>query len=266
VHAARALGRPAPADAAGRRCPPASSAPAARLMTGTTRAASASAPTRAAPGRVDWPPMSRMSAPAAASARPAASALAADVMRPPSLKLSGVTFSTPITCVRPCAAAARAAHRARKGVRSPPGALAHARHAPSAHTSCGSYLPFDAWWVNTHSVSDLQAPSLVPSGVPPRKHIGTSQQHLHDSMAAQLMTLSGITCHGQERPSASGSTQRRSAPPRLASPPAAAHARRAARSSRASPPQPGSRASASLARSASGACAAPTRARLAAIG
>jgi len=56
----------------------------------------------------------------------------------------------------------------RRGVRSPPGALAHARHAPSAHRSCGSYLPFDAWWVNTHSVSDLQAPGLVPSGLPPR--------------------------------------------------------------------------------------------------
>src|SRR5690606_12268651 len=66
-----------------------------------TRALSVSASTSAAPGRVDSPPTSRMSAPSAASASPWATAASAEAKSPPSEKLSGVTLTTPMTSVRP---------------------------------------------------------------------------------------------------------------------------------------------------------------------
>ncbi len=46
--------------------------PASPSMTGTTRRSSSSAATGSAPGRVDSPPTSRISAPASASSRPCA--------------------------------------------------------------------------------------------------------------------------------------------------------------------------------------------------
>ena len=72
-------------------------AAASARITGTTRACSASGETGGAPGRVLSPPTSTMSAPAAAIARPAAMARCGSMCSPPSLKLSGVTFSTPMT-------------------------------------------------------------------------------------------------------------------------------------------------------------------------
>ena len=65
-----------------------------------TRAISASGGTGSAPGRVDSPPISRISAPACSMAWPAAIAASASKCRPPSEKLSGVMFRMPITSGR----------------------------------------------------------------------------------------------------------------------------------------------------------------------
>ena len=66
-------------------------------ITGTMRLRSSAGEVGADRGRVLSPPTSMMSAPAAAIARPAAIAASGSRKSPPSLKLSGVTFSTPMT-------------------------------------------------------------------------------------------------------------------------------------------------------------------------
>jgi len=65
--------------------------------TGTTRASSSSTGTGSAPGRVDSPPTSMMSAPSSINARARATAASARSASPPSEKLSGVTLTTPIS-------------------------------------------------------------------------------------------------------------------------------------------------------------------------
>src|SRR5262249_6238926 len=72
-------------------------AAASARMTGPTRRSSSSADTRCAPGRVDSPPTSTMSAPCAASSRPRAIAASGPNQDPPSENESGVTLTTPIT-------------------------------------------------------------------------------------------------------------------------------------------------------------------------
>ena len=71
-----------------------------RSSTGTTRRSSSSSETSAAPGRVDSPPTSTIVAPSASIRRPVAAASAGDAYAPPSEKLSGVTFTIPITAGR----------------------------------------------------------------------------------------------------------------------------------------------------------------------
>ncbi len=66
-------------------------------MTGMTRSSSAATLTGNAPGRVDSPPMSMMSAPSSASLTAWLSAWSRSVKRPPSENESGVTLRTPIT-------------------------------------------------------------------------------------------------------------------------------------------------------------------------
>ena len=74
--------------------------PTSARIAGTTRRVSSSASTRSAPGRVDSPPTSTMSAPAAHIASPCPTAASKSAYRPPSLNESGVTLSTPITTHR----------------------------------------------------------------------------------------------------------------------------------------------------------------------
>src|SRR5579872_3591364 len=74
-----------------------SAASARRSSTGSTRASSCRAPTGSAPGRVDSPPTSRMSAPSRASVRQRSSAASGSRCSPPSEKESGVTLTTPMT-------------------------------------------------------------------------------------------------------------------------------------------------------------------------
>src|SRR5215472_121279 len=62
-----------------------------------TRRSSSSSGARWAPGRVDSPPTSMMSAPWLASSRPCAMALSGSSQVPPSEKESGVTLMTPMT-------------------------------------------------------------------------------------------------------------------------------------------------------------------------
>src|SRR5690349_10812915 len=69
-------------------------------ITGTTREISSSAETGAPPGRVDSPPTSMMSAPSEISRSAWANASSTEANRPPSLKLSGVTFKMPMMSVR----------------------------------------------------------------------------------------------------------------------------------------------------------------------
>jgi hypothetical protein len=66
-------------------------------ITGITRRSSSSAAIASAPGRVDSPPMSMMSAPSAAILRPCSIALFGSKKFPPSENESGVTFNTPMT-------------------------------------------------------------------------------------------------------------------------------------------------------------------------
>ena len=73
---------------------------ASAVMTGMTRASSSSTSGRVAPGRVDSPPTSRMSAPATRSSRPWAIAASGVAQRPPSENESGVTLTTPISTGR----------------------------------------------------------------------------------------------------------------------------------------------------------------------
>ena len=75
-----------------------SAKPSARsaAITGAVRAISSASGTGSAPGRVDSPPMSRMSAPASARARAAARAVGSVACSPPSEKLSGVTLRMPM--------------------------------------------------------------------------------------------------------------------------------------------------------------------------
>src|SRR4051794_33156653 len=73
---------------------------ASRSTTGTTRSSSTSAGTDWAPGRVDSPPTSRISAPSAASSSPWRIAASGSRYRPPSENESGVTLTTPITMGR----------------------------------------------------------------------------------------------------------------------------------------------------------------------
>lgn len=69
--------------------------------TGRTRRSSSSSSTRGAPGRVDSPPTSTMSAPVATRSMPCLIAAAESNQRPPSEKESGVTLTTPMTAQRP---------------------------------------------------------------------------------------------------------------------------------------------------------------------
>ena len=82
-------------------------AAASSRTTGMTRRASSSALGRWAPGRVDSPPTSRMSAPCATSCRPCSTAAAASNQRPPSLNESGVTLTTAMTSGRRTGPSAR---------------------------------------------------------------------------------------------------------------------------------------------------------------
>src|SRR6478752_1771773 len=66
----------------------------------TTGRSSSSTDGRSAPGRVDSPPTSTMSAPAASTSRPCAMAASCSNHSPPSEKESGVTLTTPMTIVR----------------------------------------------------------------------------------------------------------------------------------------------------------------------
>ncbi len=68
--------------------------------TGTTRRNSSCAETGSAPGRVDSPPTSRMSAPSPARRRPCSIAAAGSKNVPPSEKESGVTLTIPMIAVR----------------------------------------------------------------------------------------------------------------------------------------------------------------------
>src|ERR1700742_5025058 len=70
---------------------------ASSVMTGRTRRTSSSAEIRCAPGRVDSPPTSTMSAPWTASSSPCATAASAPSHWPPSENESGVTLTTPMT-------------------------------------------------------------------------------------------------------------------------------------------------------------------------
>ena len=67
------------------------------LITGTVRSISTSLAIRSAPGRVDSPPTSMISAPALTISRASLKALSLSANCPPSEKLSRVTFRMPMT-------------------------------------------------------------------------------------------------------------------------------------------------------------------------
>jgi hypothetical protein len=88
-------------------------------ITGKTRRRSSSWGTGSAPGRVDSPPMSTRSAPSSTSWAPWATAAPASSNIPPSLNESGVTFTMPITSVRPPRVRAWSPHRQIRSVTPP---------------------------------------------------------------------------------------------------------------------------------------------------
>lgn len=69
-------------------------------MTGITRRISSLAPTAAAPGRVDSPPMSRICAPSRSSPSAWVMTFSMVSKQPPSEKESGVTFTMPMIMPR----------------------------------------------------------------------------------------------------------------------------------------------------------------------
>ena len=74
--------------------------PSSFFNTGIKRRNSSASLTGTAPGLVDSAPMSMISAPCASNSSARATARSGSLNRPPSEKLSGVTFSTPIINVR----------------------------------------------------------------------------------------------------------------------------------------------------------------------
>mmetsp|Transcript_22701 Transcript_22701/g.77232 ORF Transcript_22701/g.77232 Transcript_22701/m.77232 type:complete len:207 (-) Transcript_22701:319-939(-) len=151
--------------------------------TGITRASSSSGVTLGAPGLVLWPPTSSMSAPAATIR--AASRAAAPVVAclPPSLKLSGVAFSTPMTYVlAPSSHSASASGATRRT--SPSGSAgATSRHRRAAAASCGAQSPPGARrrsWSPARTNGRSMAPgcgtvsSAVRTPPPPQKRMSTS--------------------------------------------------------------------------------------------
>ncbi len=76
------------------------SRPVSCSTTGSTRRSSSSRDTGGAPGRVDSPPTSTRPAPASSIARAPATAASVSMCTPPSEKLSGVTFTMPMTVGR----------------------------------------------------------------------------------------------------------------------------------------------------------------------
>jgi hypothetical protein len=88
-------------------------------ITGRTRRRSSGTGTGSAPGRVDSPPTSTMSAPSSVSRAACATAASASWNIPPSLKESGVTLTTPITSVRTPSGRARSPHRQIRSVTPP---------------------------------------------------------------------------------------------------------------------------------------------------
>ena len=100
------------------------------VTTGPTRRSSSASSMRCAPGRVDSPPTSTMSAPCAARSRPCAMAASAPYHWPPSENESGVTFTTPITRQRSLAGSS--VTRAVYAGSSPSRACARSGAAPAA--------------------------------------------------------------------------------------------------------------------------------------
>ncbi len=94
-----------------------------RRTTGRTRRSSSSTEGRSAPGRVDSPPTSTMSAPRPRASRPWAMAASGSNHWPPSEKESGVTLTTPMTSVRSVTEQRRASAVAAVGGRREPGAV-----------------------------------------------------------------------------------------------------------------------------------------------
>ena len=86
-------------------------------ITGRIRRSSSSEETEAAPGRVDSPPTSRMSAPSRSSCNARAMAASESRYSPPSEKLSGVIFNTPMIRVRSPRISVRERRRSRNRLR-----------------------------------------------------------------------------------------------------------------------------------------------------
>src|ERR1700722_897434 len=103
-------------------------------IAGMMRSICSSAATRNAPGRVDSPPMSSISAPAAAISIAASAADSGSVKRPPSLKLSGVIFTTPITSGRRLASRSQESNSDGFKVRAPNDR--HKKDGPGNYKEC----------------------------------------------------------------------------------------------------------------------------------
>ena len=131
-------------------------------MTGRTRASSSSGGTGAAPGRVDSPPMSRMSAPAASSASPWAMAAAGSRKAPPSEKLSGVTLTMPMM-------------RGRSSASPPKGARARVR-APSWRSSASAAARERSQPQAMISDSGAKARSMRLPPLPPSRTISSAAE------------------------------------------------------------------------------------------
>ncbi len=92
--------------------------PRSASRTGKMRSNSSEADVSTDPGRVDSPPMSSRSAPARSIAKACSIALSGCRNLPPSEKLSGVTFNTPITSVRSPRTSVRELSLRRKSLRN----------------------------------------------------------------------------------------------------------------------------------------------------
>src|SRR5215469_6270925 len=126
-------------------------ASASAVTTGITLRSSSSCVTRGAPGLVDSPPTSTMSAPWRASSTPCAIASSAPNHLPPSENESGVTFTTPIT--RHLSATGRPGRRTARPAMG--GTVTSGRCRPTDALLRLAYRRRGGWLARTDRTADL---------------------------------------------------------------------------------------------------------------
>src|ERR1017187_8907239 len=155
-----------------------------RSKTGMTRRSSSASLTGVAPGRVDSPPMSKISAPCATNS--SACATAASVLKnfPPSEKESGVTLTTPMTSFG--RGKRNSNWRARMIIQKPPSTKAPtSREAPNSQAPSFRTRHVEAWSLKLLWCLDVGAWCFSNFRAEIRNRVGESVGQLHFRLPLQ---------------------------------------------------------------------------------